>query len=151
MKNRITGTSAEVTWPPTTQVRATSFSLSIQVQAGISSASCWQPANLQHLSKAARQVSALRCPTCPTCSAAGSLTFPKPRVWMLSKPCNSPEIRVSSDGTQGNGGHQELQAACPPWGSKSLSEQGKVTGAQVNAQDTFTPGGQQYERSWRGF
>lgn len=75
MKNLITGTSTEVTWPQTAQVGAVSFLLSIQGQAEISPSSYQQSANIQLLSKAAIQRSPLGS---PTCSDAGSLTFPKP-------------------------------------------------------------------------
>lgn len=70
MKAVITGTSTEVTWPQTTQMGAMSFLLGIQVQAEIS------PASYPY--KPAIQGNPLGSPTCPTCSDAGSLTFPKP-------------------------------------------------------------------------
>lgn len=115
MKAVITGTSTEVTWPQTTQMGAMSFLLGIQVQAEISPASYLQSANLQLLSKAAIQGSPLSSPTCPTCSDAGSLTFPKPLPVKAEQALLQPkDQRVSSDGIQGHGGHQELQAACPP-------------------------------------
>lgn len=70
MKNLITGTSTEVTWPQATQLGAMSFLLGIQVQAEILNrlpfVICKHAAPFKS------------SPICSTCSDAGSLTFPKP-------------------------------------------------------------------------
>lgn len=107
MKNLITGTSAEVTWLPTTRVGAASLLLRAQIRAEISPVSSGQAATPQLLSKAVTHLSHLSlllscwspCLPRATCAIAGQALL------------QTEDHIVSSCDTQGKGGQHP---ACPP-------------------------------------